>query len=540
VQAGGYAGAGARMTGLAVEVRDDRAHLTFDRFDLDAYHAFLSVKRLPEHELVYHPNTDSYHVSTPARFASLLTGEQLARPNTRAAVAGHLFDYQDWVVRTALDAKRYACWLDTGLGKTPTYLEWARLVHEETGGRVLILEPLAVIGQVVDEATRFYGRDLPLTHLRTRDDLQAWCLGAGMPENDIGICNYDKFIPGQIPELHRIAGVVADESSILKTGGGVIKWNLIKSARGIEYKLSCTATPAPNDQMEYASQASFLEKLRNEGDVLWTYFTRDKAGNWKVKPHARTAFYRFMASWSIYMRDPARFGFGDILKDLPEPEILEYALPILPEQQRMAFTLTEAKGGLFNDDRMGVKERIRLSELAKGFLYGPNRSVQAFPSDKPRFVADLVAGEQRAGRQVLVWTSFDEEARILAELIGDCAVLDGKMTEDARAQVLQGFRRGDVPVLLSKPSLIGYGLNFQFCRSMVFSGFDDSFERVYQAVRRCYRFGQTETVRVHFPYVPELEGMVYSNVKRKEAQFLSDVAECEDAYRTAIAEVYAA
>lgn len=528
------------MTAPAVVVRDDRAHLTFDRFDLEAYRTFLAVKKLPEHELAYDPNTDSYHVSTPARFASLLTAGLPIRPNVGVDVAGHLFDYQEWIVRTALEAKRYACWLDTGLGKTPTYLEWARQVHGATGGRVLILEPLAVIPQVVDEAKRFYGRDLPLTHLRTRDDLQAWCLGAGMPENDIAICNYEKFVPGQIPELHRIAGIVADESSILKTGGGVIKWNLIKSARGIEYKLSCTATPAPNDQMEYASQASFLEKLRNEGDVLWTYFTRDKAGNWKVKPHARAAFYRFMASWSIYMRDPKAFGFGDILKDLPEPDIREYALPILPEQQRMAFELTEAKGGLFSDDRMGVKERIRLSELAKGFLYGRDRSAQPFASEKPRFVADLVAEERCAGHQVLVWTAFDEEARILAELIGNCSVLDGKMTEDARLQVLQGFRRGDVPVLLSKPALIGYGLNFQFCRCMVFSGFDDSFERVYQAVRRCYRYGQTETVRVHFPYIPELEGMVWSNVKRKEAQFLRDVAECEDAYRQAIAEVYAA
>src|SRR3990167_11402603 len=122
-----------------------------------------------------------------------------------------------------------------------------------------------------------------------------------------------------MPEMRRLSGVAFDESSRLKGGGGVIKWHLIRSCRGIEYKLSATATPAPNDTMEYASQASFLEKLRNEGEILWTYFSRDKYGTWSVKPHAREAFYRFMASWSIYLRDPKDYGFNDILATLPPP-----------------------------------------------------------------------------------------------------------------------------------------------------------------------------------------------------------------------------
>jgi hypothetical protein len=526
------------MTGPAVVVRDDRAHLTFDRFDLDAYQTFLAVKALPEHQIGYDWRTDSYHVSTPARYVGRLSGA--AVPISRDwNLAPHLYDYQDFIVRLALDAKRFAAWCDTGLGKTAVFLEWARQVVEATGGKVLIFSPLQIIPQTLREAERFY-QDLEITRLGSREALAEWCKtpGAG-----IAICNYEKLIAGPMPELRFLAGVAADESSIFRSGGGVIKWNAIKSCKGIEYKLSCTATPAPNDTMEYASQASFLEKLRAEGEVLWTYFTRDKRGDWRVKPHARSAFYRFMAGWSIYMRDPKAFGFTDILKDLPDPVIREYGLPMTADQQFQRFTLTEAKGGLFNDDRLGVKERVRLSQVAKGFLYEPGSKSQRWtdvPSEKPGFVAQLVRDEVQANRQTIVWTVFDEESRIIQRLLPDIrvAVLDGSMSDEARAEILERFRAGEFDCLISKAQLVGYGLNLQFCKAMVFSGFDDSFERMYQAIRRCYRHGQTEPVHVHVPYIPELEGMVFSNVKRKERQFLSDVAECEVAYQVAMKEVY--
>lgn len=521
-----------------VRIEGNTAIVEFSRFDLPAYERFLQCKHLPEQQVSYNWEHDTYEINTPARFAVMLTGEDLHVRGDDLDLAPHLFDYQGFTVRTALVARRYAIWADTGLGKGPMILEWCRQVVRITGAKVLILEPLQVIEQLREESRRFYGDDLPMERLDSRERLISWLKD---PAPAIGITNPEKFIPGVIPELRYLGGLAFDESSVLRSGGGVIKWNTIKSAKGIEYKTSWTATPAPNDQMEYASQASFLEKLRDGEEVLWTYFTRTKQGDWRVKPHARKDFYRFMAGWSLYMRDPARFGFADILKDLPEPDIQEYPLPITEQQRLLMYRLTETKGGLFSDDRMGVQERVRLSQVAKGFLYEPGSGSQRWEtvdSAKPQRVADIVHAERAAGRQVLVWTSFDEEARILANLIGDCAVLDGKMTEVARLDVLNRFRHGDLPVLLSKPQLIGYGLNLQYCRSMVFSGFDDSFERMYQAVRRCFRYGQTETVHVHVPYIPELEGMVYSNIKRKETQFLADVAACEDAYREAIAELY--
>lgn len=522
---------------LAPEVRveDGLAVVDFDRFDLASYELFLRVKRLPESQLTYDWERDRYTITTPARFAPLLGVQDSSGVRERLPLAKHLFDYQRWIVERALDAKRFACWCDTGLGKTSIYLEWARQVVHRTRGRVLILAPLQVIPQICEEAKRFYRAGVRPEHLPSREALAEWCQRPGL---GIGICNYAKLIPGILNEMRYLAGLVADESSVLKSGGGVIKWNLIKSARGIEFKLSCTATPAPNEVMEYASQASFLEKLRTEGDILWTYFTRDKRGNWLVKPHAREAFYRFMASWSIYLRDPAHFGWKDILSTLPDPDIREYRVPITDVQREMMYAqLAKSGKGLFSDDRMGVQERSRLSQLAKGFLYRHgerDRSAVLVESNKPAFVADLVRADVADGRQVLVWTVFDAEGEIIADKLAGSPflveTLDGSMSADDRLARIEAFKSGRIQVLISKAQLLGFGLNLQNCRSMVFSGFDDSFERMYQAIRRAFRFGQTETVRVHIPYVPELEGMIFENVREKERRFLADVEECERNY----------
>lgn len=433
---------------------------------------------------------------------------------------------------------------NTGLGKTAVYLEWARQVRALTGARVLILTPLGIIPQVIEEAQRFYGDDLVIERLTTRQELIDWLPHDGPA---VGICNYEKFIPGEISELRFLGGLVADEASLLRTGGGVIKWNLIHSAKGIEYKLACTATPAPNDAMEYASQASFLEKLRNEGEILWTYFQRDKFNNWFIKPHAKRAFYTFMASWSLYMRDPVRFGFEDILSSLPDPVIREQRIELTePQRVRMQEIATQAGMGLWADERLGIVPRTKLAQIARGFLYqgsGKRRTVERIDSLKPNVVAALVEQHVSLGRQTLVWTAFDEEGEILQEKLERLgvavAVLTGTQTETQRAGILEQFREGKITALISKPVLLGFGLNFQFVRAMVFSGFDDSFERMYQAIRRAYRFGQTETVHVDIPYIPELEGVVFDNIRSKEARFLEEVAAQELAYQAAVEDLAA-
>lgn len=504
---------------------------------------FLKTKALPEARCEYRWQDDSYTLSAPARFAHVLGVERPARETAPLPLADYLFPYQKWIVDKALAAKRYAIWADCGLGKTPMQLEWARHVAHRTGGKVLILAPPAVCHQTVEEAVKFYpAGEVRPEFFATRTLLEYWLKQGDAP---IGITNYEKFIPGVCDDVRRVAGLVCDESSILKGGGGVIKWNLIKSARGIGYKLSCTATPAPNDTMEYASQASFLEKLRTEGEILWTFFHRDaKSQVWRVKPHAKEAFFRFMSSWSIYLRKPSAYGFHDPFADVPEPEIIPLKIEATAEQAAAAreYLRSYDPTALIPKERLGMRSRAKLSQLAKGFFYagaGNERRVRRVTSDKPEIVAGLVCEAIREKRQALVWTVFDEESDILAELLRDVpevSTLHGRDSEEARTEKLDAFRHGEIRVLISKAALLGYGLNFQFCTRMIFSGFDDSFERFYQAVRRCYRYGSREQLKVYVPYVPSLEDQVWENVLRKKGQWESDAAEQEARYREALSE----
>jgi hypothetical protein len=398
---------------------------------------------------------------------------------------------------------------------------------------VLILSPLQVIEQTRDESERFYGGSLPIERIETRAALVEWLK---RPGPGLAITNYEKMIDGLLPELRYLAGLICDESSILKSGGGTIKWNLIKSSKGIEYKLSCTATPAPNDIMEYASQAAFLEKLRTEGEILWTFFTRDKKGNWKIKPHAREGFYRFMASWSIYLRSPAHYGWEDNLSKIPPPEFLEHSLEPTDEQMAMAAGIFHESGaGLLGDQSLGITQRTKLSQIAKGFIY-TGKTAQRFPSPKPGFIADLIRSEIADGRQVLVWTVFDEEGRLIAERLAglNVRVLDGSVKEKARLPILEAFRKGELDGLISKASMLGFGMNFQCCGSMIFSGWDDSYERFYQAVKRAIRYGQLKSVRVHLPFIPQLEGVILENVLRKKGNFEADAEEQERYYKLAL------
>lgn len=523
----------------AFQIQNDTISMNFNRWTLEEYHLFLKTKQLPEFQLAYDWQSDTYRISCSARFAHILGFQATTEDHGWLPLSEYLLDYQRFIVAQALRIKRYAIWSYTGSGKTAMYLEWARQVSHRTGGKVLLVVPLNIIRQTVDMAQKFYGDGMVIEQIETRDNLKAWCTD-GKPT--MGVVNPDKFIPRKeqpevISEIRHCAGVVLDEASLLKAGGGKIKWALIKSCRGIEYKLACTATPAPNDTMEYASQGSFLEKLRDEGEILWTFFKRDKDGNWKVKQHAEAAFYRFMAGWSIYLNDPKNYGFQDHLKDLPDPLIEEYRIEMTPEQRSFALTDNDRsrRAQLFVDRaKLTMPKRIELSEVAKGFVYSKEGTAR-IPSLKPAFVADLVRRDVvHHELQVLVWTIFDEESTIIAEQLQSetftVEILTGKTKEVDRLEIIERFRTGETDVLISKASLLGFGLNFQNCGSMVYSGFNDSFEEHYQSIRRAVRYGQTKQVKIHIPYVPELEGVIWDNVKAKQERFLEGIAMQEAAY----------
>lgn len=535
------------MTTATIDGDSVRLHFNAP-WDLQAYELFIRAKQLPEAQYAFDRASDSYTVSAPARFAPLVGLEAPAVVAHHLPLSPFLFPVQKWIVEMALAAKRFAIWADCGFGKTPMGLEWARQVSHRCGfGRVAIICPAQLINQWLEECEKFYGQTVQVLPLRSREDFKGWCEGLHKPEFQYALASHHLFVPGVVDELRHCCAVVLDESSILKGGGGVIKWNLIKSGRGIEYKLSLTATPAPNDTMEYASQASWLEKLRNEGEILWTYFVRDsKTQTWKVRPHAREAFYKFMSSWSIYIRKGSAYGFEDKF-DVPEPLIKEHKLAMTDEQALDYRQWTNKQGNLLSDDRLGVTARIKLSQLAKGFLYvddaafadgGVPAHTRRVPSRKPALVAELATEAVAEDRQVLVWTEFDEESDILSELLaphGDrLATLHGRDSKTKRQDVIERFRHGEIRCLISKAKLLGYGMNFQFCTRMIFSGFSDSFESFYQAVRRAHRYGAKERLTVHVPFIPELESHMWNNLLRKRGQWEADIAAQEKNYVEAL------
>lgn len=517
--------------------------IQFNRFGPAEYDTFLKAKRLPESSLVYDYAADTYTIETHARYANLL--------GVDGAIVGHdleplptfLYDDQSFIVKTALKAKRFAVWSDCGLGKTLIELEFARQVVAITGGRVLIMTLPDIVQQTIDEAKLFYGDTFRILHIETREQMRQWCK-SGDGVHQIAITNYEKMNPddqGQIvQELKFLAGLVLDESSRLKAGGGKQKWALIKSSKGIPYKLSCTATPAPNDVIEFASQASFLERMRSENEIIWTFFQKDKdTGEWTVKKHAQSAFFEWMSSWSIYVRDPRKFGWRQGFELPPEPEMFKHAIDITAEQvaaSRIFNTDNSGQMSMFATQSQGIVGRSKLSQIAKGFVYRKDAPTERIHSLKPHFVANLIREEVARGLQILVWTIFDEESEILTESLrrigfSDFQMLHGKMKKGPeREQIKSDFKAGRVPVLISKADLLGYGMNFQMCGSMIFSGWNDSFEEFYQCIRRAVRWGNSKRVRVHLPYIHDLEYAQLENVLRKESQFIEMVERQESAY----------
>lgn len=589
-----------RMDGGSLRIR-------FDNFGTDSYGLFLRVKRLPEYQVDYDRETCVYDVSAPARYAPML-GLPIPTPEASdLPMNPRLFDDQRAAATLALDTKRFAVWFDTGLGKSLILLEWLRQVSHRTSGRVLLITLANLISQMLEMNKEFYGDTLPIVRLNSKAEMREWCEHGKLRGEPviacgqrvmIGIVNYEKFNPdgvgkdgSTIHELRHLTGLALDESSRLAMGGGKQKWSIIHSSKGIPYKLSCTATPAPNATMEFASQASFLERMRSEGEIIWTYFTRDsKTHRWTVKAHARKAFFEFMASWSIYVRDPRRFGWRLDMPDLPEPELITHEIaPTIEQQQEAAMLAVEPSGQMMlcGDHDTNTIQRAKLSQIAKGFVYNkiePKKRkavdpsgeesevveipddipatverVRRIPSDKPATIARIIKADVEAGLQVLVWTIFDAESDIIAEALesigytrhgkpakslGDVSfdVLTGKVkaTKDGeigpRDEMLERFRTGKSRILISRAVMLGYGMNFQHCGSMVFSGWSDSYIQWYQAIRRAYRYGQTKRVRIHVPVIRLLEGTQLENIGGKEDRNEAEIREMENNYLAAMRE----
>lgn len=409
-------------------------------------------------------------------YAAFLESKRAAAPALgveldRGSVAGSLYEWQAEIVEWAARVGRAAIWADTGLGKTRMQLEWARAVAGD--GTALIVAPLAVCEQTVREA---HAIGIDAAYVRDGEGL-----GAG-----VWVTNYEMV---ERFDASLLDAVVLDEASILKQSAGKTRTMLIEHFEQVPYRLACTATPAPNDPEELTNQAEFLGVM-SRVNMLAAYFVHDQDG-WRPKGHARGPMFEWMASWALAIRRPSDLGYPDADYVLPGLEIESHLLPVEIEQE----------GQLFATDLGGVGGR---SEVRRSTLVA-----------RCETVAGLVAAE--SGEPWVLWCGLNDEADLLATLIPGAVNVKGSMSPEEKARELLAFADGETRVLITKPSMAAFGLNWQHCARMAFVGLSDSYEAYYQAIRRCYRYGQQRVVEVHV-VLSELEGQIAQNIARKERE----------------------
>lgn len=379
-----------------------------------------------------------------------------------------LFEWQKDIVAWSLKKGKAALFEDCGLGKTIQQLEWSRLVAEKTAEPCLILAPLAVSRQTKIEGTKF---GYAVNICRTQDDV--------LP--GINITNYemlDHF------DLSVFGGIVLDESSILKHYSSKMRNQIIDNCAAVKYKLSCTATPAPNDYMELGNQSEFLGVMKRS-EMLATFFVHDggETSKWRLKGHAKNDFWQWLAGWAVVLTTPADLGYDGNGYDLPA---LNMRYITVPSDLPVASSLSE-------------RRNARRASLAQ-------RCAQA---------ASIVDKDPEA--QWLIWCDLNDEADCLKSVIPKAKEVRGSDNSKSKESALMGFTAGFCRRLITKPSIAGFGLNWQYCHNMIFVGLSDSYEMMYQAIRRCLRFGQRHEVNVYV-VTSEAEGAVCENIRRKEEQ----------------------
>ena len=402
-------------------------------------------------------------------YAAFLARKALTDPPTGLAdipeLPDVLFPHQRDIVRWALRRGRAAIFAQTGLGKSLMELAWGQGIHHATGGDVLLLTPLAVAGQMVREAGKF--------GLAAKQ-----CACQAEVEPGITVTNYAKL---HHFDLSCFTGVILDESSILKAFDGKTRSMLIDLCARVPYRLAATATPAPNDFMELGNHAEFLGVMSLSG-MQATFFTHDggDTSKWRLKGYAEDDFWRWMCSWSVLLRRPSDLGYDDGAYALPELGTIEHLVDV---EGPAAKTLSER----LKARRESIAERVA-------------KAVELTPAEGP----------------FVWWCNLNAEADALVAAIPGAVQVSGSDKEDEKEQKLKAFSAGEIRILVTKPKICGFGMNWQHCADTGFVGLNDSFEQVYQAVRRFWRFGQTRPVTVHF-VAASTEGAVLENLKRKEA-----------------------
>ena len=411
-------------------------------------------------------------------YAQFLARKAIADPatglRTIPALCAALFDFQRDIVAWALRRGRAAIFADCGLGKTPMQLEWARHVP----GNVLILAPLAVAAQTVREGQKF---GIEVRYARKQADV--------LP--GITIANYEML---EHFDAAYFTGIVLDESSILKSYDGATRTAIIEAFRQTPFRLACTATPAPNDYMELGNHAEFLGVM-SRAEMLAMFFVHDggETQKWRLKGHAESEFWKWLASWAVCIRKPSDLGYDDGAFTLPE--LILHQITVKVD--------TPSEGYLFPIEARELGDRLK-----------------ARRSTIEERVADCAKIANGTDAPFLVWCNLNDESAMLKTAINGAVEVKGADTNEHKEQAMLGCTGGDVRALVTKPSIAGFGMNWQHCAHMAFVGLSDSYEQFYQAVRRCWRFGQKQPVNVYV-ITAETEGAVVANIKRKERDALN-------------------
>ena len=387
-----------------------------------------------------------------------------------------LYPFQRDIVLWALKKGRACLFENCGLGKTPQQLEWAKHVSCKENAPVLIIAPLAVSEQTKELGDTLF--DVPVTICNSQRDVKS----------GVNITNYEK--------LHRFtasefSGVVLDESSILKNMAGATRNQIIDMFSKTPYRLACSATPSPNDYVELGNHSEFLGIL-SYSEMLSMFFVNDaKDGvQWRLKRHAsERKFWEWVCSWAVMISKPSDLGYDQSGFDLPQIHYIEHKIPA--EKKGFGFFIQEAAT---MDDRRTVRRE----------------TIEA----RCKYAADII---NATDDQWVIWCAFDKESELLKKLIHNAVEISGHTEYDLRKKLMLGFAKGEVPRLVTKPKIAGFGMNWQVCHKMMFVGLSDSWEQFYQAVRRVWRFGQFQECECHI-VIEEREGAVLKNIKRKELQ----------------------
>lgn len=518
-----------------IKIDGDVASLAIsqDQIDLATYPLFLKVKSLPRYQIERDKDTLDWSLTFPAEYAERfdasykIESEPLPLP-----VSDFLFDRQKLAVRVMWHKKRYGLFWDAGLGKTLVFLELCRQLTT-VGKKCLIISPLNPIGQTMGEADKHYGMMLANYH-DNRKGFHTWRKSTSQT---VAIINHAAF--RRPLDLDGIDAVFVDESDILKSGHGAIRTNLVNGCKGKERKALFSATQAPNEHLEFAQAAVFLEVVRSDTEFRAKYFVQ-KGEGWVLRKWSGEKFYADIASWSWSMRHPERFGLEPVT--LPPIKEIRKRIEVTAEQADLINDMLPVAQGVLPSmpvSPRGLDERHIYNQASKGFVYkgkGAHRTVRYVASEKPAVIRSFL--QMHASRKAIVWTVYDEEAEILLAEIAEktefrVVNLTSKTPIKKRLETIGAFQRGEIDVLISKPRLLGLGLNLHMASLVIFSGLQDSYRDYYQALKRAHRYPQERDVIVYLPYTP-YEEAILDNVLNKRERAEQDYKIQEGLYRDSL------